>query len=95
MSAAEIHRELSMLVNGQNVMSEGTVRQWRRMVDDWGGGGNVQNEERSGGPSVVCDYLVQSVDKKFVKDGALQFQNFRVNCHKFRALFPTRLSQFG
>jgi hypothetical protein len=29
-SAAEIHRELCM-VSGQNVISEGTVRQWCRM----------------------------------------------------------------
>jgi hypothetical protein len=33
MSAAEIHRELCA-VYGQNVMSEGTVRQWRRMLKD-------------------------------------------------------------
>jgi hypothetical protein len=31
MSAAQIHRELSSAVYSQNVMSEGTVRQWRRM----------------------------------------------------------------
>jgi hypothetical protein len=31
MSAAEIHRELCPAVYGQNVMSEGTVRQWCRM----------------------------------------------------------------
>jgi hypothetical protein len=33
MSAAEIHRELCE-VYGQNVMSEGTVRQWCRMFKD-------------------------------------------------------------
>jgi hypothetical protein len=33
MSAAEIHRELCV-VFGQNVMSEGTVRQWCRMFRD-------------------------------------------------------------
>jgi hypothetical protein len=32
-SAAEIHRELCG-VYGQNVMSEGTVRQWCRMFKD-------------------------------------------------------------
>jgi hypothetical protein len=31
MSGAEIHRELGAAVYGQNVMNEGTVRQWRRM----------------------------------------------------------------
>jgi hypothetical protein len=48
-----------------------------------------------GRPSVVSEDLVQNVTKKFVKDGALQFQNFRVNFHKFHALFSTRLSQLG
>jgi hypothetical protein len=33
MSAAEIHRELC-LVYGQNVMSEGTTRQWCRKFKD-------------------------------------------------------------
>jgi hypothetical protein len=31
MNAVEIHYELCTAVYGQNVMSEGTVRQWRRM----------------------------------------------------------------
>jgi hypothetical protein len=30
-----------------------------------------------------------------MKDGASQFQNFRVNFHRFHALFFTRLSQLG
>jgi hypothetical protein len=33
-SAAEIHHELCTVVYGQNVMSEGTVRQWCRMFKD-------------------------------------------------------------
>jgi hypothetical protein len=45
--------------------------------------------------SVVSDDLVQSVDQKFVKDGASQFQNFCVNFHKFHTLFSTGLSQLG
>jgi hypothetical protein len=49
-------------VYGQNVMSEGTVRQWCRMFKD--GQTNVHDEERSGLPSVVSDDLVQSVEKK-------------------------------
>jgi hypothetical protein len=48
-------------VYGQNVMSEGTVRQWRRMFKD--GWTNVHDEERSGRPTVVSDDLVQSVDQ--------------------------------
>jgi hypothetical protein len=33
--------------------------------------------------------------KKIVKDGASQFQKFRVNFHEFHALFSTSLSQLG
>jgi hypothetical protein len=40
-------------------------------------------EGRSGRSSVVSDDRSQSVDQKFVKDSGLQFQNFRVNFHKF------------
>jgi hypothetical protein len=40
--------------------------------------------------------LVRSVDqKKNAKDGVSEFQNFRVNFHKFDALFSTRLSELG
>jgi hypothetical protein len=92
MTAAEIRREL-FAVYGRNVMSEGTVRQWCGMFKD--GQINVHSEERSDRLSVVSDDLVQSVDLKFVKDGASQFHNFRVNFHKFHALFSTRLSQLG
>jgi hypothetical protein len=42
MSAIEIHHELCA-VYGQNVMSEGTVRQWFRMFKD--GQRNVHDEE--------------------------------------------------
>jgi transposase len=60
-SAAEIHRELCV-VYGRNIMSEGTVRQWCRMFKD--GRTNVQDEERSGRPTVVSDDLCQSVEQK-------------------------------
>jgi hypothetical protein len=49
-------------VYGQNVMSEGTVRQWCRMCKD--GLTNVHDEKQSHLPSVVSDDLVQSVDQK-------------------------------
>jgi hypothetical protein len=49
MSAAEMHHELCGL--RQKVVSEGTVRQWCRMLKD--GLSNVHNEERSGRP-VIC-----------------------------------------
>jgi hypothetical protein len=50
MSAAEIYRELCP-VYGQNVMSEGTVRQWHTVFKD--GRTNIHGEERSDRPSVV------------------------------------------
>jgi transposase len=37
-------------------MSEGTVRQWFKMFKD--GQTNVHDEEQSGRPSVVNDYIV-------------------------------------
>jgi hypothetical protein len=43
-------------------MSEGTVRQWCRMIKD--GRINVHDEEQSGQPSVVSDHIVQNVDQK-------------------------------
>jgi hypothetical protein len=72
MSAAEIHRELCA-VYGQNVMSEGTVRQWCRMFKD--GQQIIHDEERSGWPSVVSD-LAQSVDQNICENDASQYQNF-------------------
>jgi hypothetical protein len=54
------------------------------------GGHNEEQSEWSSGVSVD---LVQSVGQKFVKGGASQFHKFRVNLHKFHALFSMRLSQ--
>jgi transposase len=95
MSAAEIHRELCAVYDQNTcIMSEGTVRQWCRMFRH--GWTNVLDEEWSDRPSLVCDDLIQSVDKeKNVKDDASQFQKFHVTIHKFYALFSTRLSQLG
>jgi hypothetical protein len=47
MSTTQIHSELCAVVDGQNAMSEGTVRQWCRMFRN--GRTNVHDEERSGG----------------------------------------------
>jgi hypothetical protein len=44
MSAEEIHRELCTTVYSQNVMSEGTVRQWCRIFKD--GRINVRDVKR-------------------------------------------------
>jgi transposase len=61
MSAAEINCELPA-VYGQNILNEGTVRQWCRRFKD--GGTNVHYQERSSRPSVVSNDLVQTVDQK-------------------------------
>jgi hypothetical protein len=55
MNAAEMHRELCA-VYGQNVLSEGSVRQWRGMFKDELTGGEVV-----GRSYVVNDELVQTV----------------------------------
>jgi hypothetical protein len=52
-NAAEIHRELRAAVCGQNVMSEGNVRQWRRMFKD--GRTNAHDGERSGQPATCSE----------------------------------------
>jgi hypothetical protein len=61
MSAAEIHRELCKAVYGQNMIGEGTVRQWRRMFKY--GRTNVHDEERSVRPAICSDDFVQSGDQ--------------------------------
>jgi hypothetical protein len=81
MSAVEIHCELCT-VYSQNLMSEGIVRQWYRMF--------MMKSEVVDWTSIMSNDLVQSVEQKFVKDGTSQFQNFRVNFHKFHALISTR-----
>jgi hypothetical protein len=90
MSAAKIHLELRATVYGQNVMREGTVRQWCGMFKDVLI--NVHDEEQNGRPSVVGADLFKVLAKKFVKNGASQFQKFRVNFHQFHAVFSMRLS---
>jgi hypothetical protein len=48
--------------------------------------------------SAICTerwILFKVLTKKFVKDGASQFQNFHVNIHMFHSLFSARISQIG
>jgi hypothetical protein len=52
MSAADIHREYRA-VYGQNIMSEGTVRQWCRVFKDERK--NFLDEERNGRPAICSD----------------------------------------
>jgi hypothetical protein len=53
----------------------------------------TMKSEEVGRPSVASDDLVQSVEQKFVKNLASQFQNFPLNFHKLHTLFSMRLSQ--
>jgi hypothetical protein len=62
MSPAEIHRELCA-VYGQNLKSEGTVRQLCGMFKN--GRSIVHDEERSGPSSIVSDDIVQSERQRF------------------------------
>jgi hypothetical protein len=73
-SSAEILSELCSIY-GQNVMSEGTVRQWCRMFKD--GRTNVHDEERNVWPAICSEW--QSCSKcwpKILRKTA--FHNFRI-----------------
>jgi hypothetical protein len=71
MTAPEIHRELCA-VHGQNIMNEGTLKQWC-VLKDGQTKEHVYDEERSGQPSVVTDDIVQSVGQKICERRCLQF----------------------
>jgi hypothetical protein len=62
MSAAEMHLELCA-VYGQNIMSERTVRQWCTVFKDERT--SIQDEERTGHPSVLSNDLFQSERGRF------------------------------
>jgi hypothetical protein len=69
-SAAEIRNELCSTIYGQSVKSEGTVRQWCRMLK-MGGWTNVRDAVKSvAGHVQWVMILFQVLTKKFVKDGA-------------------------
>ncbi|GFU54688.1 histone-lysine N-methyltransferase SETMAR [Trichonephila clavipes] len=84
---AEIHRQISD-VYGPNAMSSSKVRKWVRAFK--GGRENVNDEPRSGRPSVITDDLVNAVDEKIRKGRlftistlALEFPNVgRTTLHK-------------
>jgi hypothetical protein len=90
MSAAEIHRELCA-VYGQNMMSEGIIRQWCRMFKD--GQRNVNDEEQSGWPSAVSDDLVQSIDQKICERRTPTISELMCEFPQFYALLSMRFLQ--
>lgn len=57
----EIYRQLCE-VYGNNVISEGGVRQW--CIRFKNGRSNVHDEEKSGRPSIVTDELVEKINEK-------------------------------
>ncbi|XP_017778306.1 PREDICTED: uncharacterized protein LOC108563968 isoform X3 [Nicrophorus vespilloides] len=62
---AEICRQVCE-VYGENVMSDGMVRRWCRMFSK--GRSNVENDERSGRPSLVTDDLLEQVKSRIVEN---------------------------
>ena len=67
MLPSEIDRQICQ-VYGDNVMSDGMVRKWVRMFNE--GRENVNDEARSGRPSLVNDDLVHKI-KERVRDDRL------------------------
>ncbi|GBO11618.1 hypothetical protein AVEN_91986-1 [Araneus ventricosus] len=65
MKEDEIHLQISE-VNGENIMREEIIRKWVTAFKD--NRTNVHDEERSGGPSVITEDLVQKVDGKFLEN---------------------------
>ncbi|GFW49431.1 mariner Mos1 transposase [Trichonephila clavipes] len=60
MSAADIHRQITEVYSIE-AMSDSKVRKVRKFKD---GRTNVHDEERSDPPSVITDYLMQTVETK-------------------------------
>jgi len=58
---SEIDRQICQ-VYGDNVMSDGMVRKWVRMFNE--GRENVNDEARSGRPSLVNDDLVHKANER-------------------------------
>jgi len=62
---SEIHHQICQ-VYGDNAMSDGMVRKWVQMLNE--GRENVQDEVRSGRPSLVNDDLVCKVKECVTTD---------------------------
>jgi len=62
---SEIHHQICQVYGG-NAMSDGMVRKWVRMLNE--GRENVQDEARSGRPSLVNDDLVRKINERVHDD---------------------------
>ncbi|GBL59609.1 hypothetical protein AVEN_165083-1 [Araneus ventricosus] len=69
---AEIHRQISEGYE-ENIMSEGMVRKWVKAFKD--SRANVPDEERSGRPSVITEYLMQKDDRKVQENRCFTIQS--------------------
>jgi hypothetical protein len=83
------------MVYDKNVMNEGNLRLWCRMVKDGQANMFTKKSDVVGQPSLVTDGLIQNVTHIFVKVSASQVENFCVNFHKSVALLCARLSELG
>jgi len=63
--ASEIHHQICQ-VYGDNATSDGMVRKWVRVFNE--GRENVQDETRSGRPSLVNDDLLRKVKERMRDD---------------------------
>jgi transposase len=59
--AIDIHRQLTA-VYGEGVMNDSTVRKWCRMCNE--GRTNIDDEERSGRPSLITEDLKKQIDEQ-------------------------------
>jgi hypothetical protein len=77
MSVIGIRRELCALY-GQNIMSEGAVRQWSRMFID--GRTNVHDEDRSGWPAICSEWTCSKCWPKFCENALQNFRTYTLLC---------------
>ena len=76
MLTSEIHHQICQ-VNGDNAMSDGMVRKWVRLFNE--GRENVQDETRSGRPSLVNDDLVRKVNERLRDDRLFTISDLSLN----------------
>jgi hypothetical protein len=87
--AIDIHRQLTA-VYGEGVMNESSVKKWCRMFNE--GRTNVQDEERSGRPSLINEDLKKQTVGKFDRIDARLLTNCIKNSLKSLDPFFMKLS---
>jgi len=87
---SEIHHQICQ-VYGDNGMSDGMVRKWVRMFNE--GRENLQDEARSGRPSLVNDDFVREVNERVHDDRRFTISNLSLHFpHISRTLFYDTVS---